>query len=67
MNDFKEMRQITGLAFVEITICADNCVVQNKNKINIWYILWLLETGFFSHMNIFFVQGDTQRVPQILF
>ena len=39
--------------FAELTYIADNCGSQNKNKIDVKFLMWLVESNIFS------------RVPQI--
>ena len=54
--------------FGEITFFPDNCVGQNKNRITIWYALWLLYVElFFSCETVYFLFGETQRTLQIFF
>ena len=49
-----------GPNVLELTIYDDNYARKNKNKnnIDIWYTLWLLEIGLFSHVNLLlFIRG----------
>ena len=39
----------------ELTIWFDNCGQKNNNKIIIWYILWLVNTGLFYHVTLLFL------------
>ena len=56
MNHFKEMGYFDRTDFGELSIFADNCEGQNKNKITIWYILWISDTGvFLIHVTIFII------------
>ena len=58
INHFKDMGYFSGTTIVELTICDDNCVVKNRNKITICYILWILETGVFPLVTLlFFIRG----------
>ena len=40
--------------FGELDIFSDNCVIQNKNKITIWYIICPVVTGIFYCLTPFF-------------
>ena len=47
MNNFKDMKYFSGPIFGELNICSDKCAGQKKNKIYIWYILWIVEKVLF--------------------
>ena len=48
--------------FGEITIIADNCAGQNKNKVMIRFITWLAEIGIFHKITLhFLVKGHTKN------
>ena len=49
------MGYFSSLTLGGVGICAHKSVIQNNNKITIWYILWILETGLFLHVNILWV------------
>ena len=62
------MGYIYGSTIVEFTICADNCTVQDKNNITIWYILWIVKTGVFSCVMLLgFIRGRTNNSVDSLF
>ena len=57
INNLKEMRYFYGPTFGELTICADNCMGQNKKNITIWYVIWIVDTGLFYQVIMFFCYG----------
>ena len=69
---FDEPFQVDGILFVptfgEFPFIADECVVQNNNKITIWYILFVVDTGVFSRVTLlFFIRGHTNNTSFCLF
>ena len=38
----------------ELTLIADNCVGQNKNKYVVRFLMWLVEMGFFQKFVYYF-------------
>ena len=48
-------------------IFTDICAGQNKKKITILYILWMVYTGIFSCVTMLFFQGHTNSAAYILF
>ena len=52
----------------ELTYIADNCGGQNKNKVVIRFLMWLVEVGIFPQIKIFFlVKGHTKNAADRLF
>ena len=52
----------------DISICAENCGGQNKNCIVVWFIIWIIETGFFPKVTlIFYVLVYAKNVSDRLF
>ena len=68
MKNFEEMGYFQAPNYGELTICADNCTGQNKNRMVIWFIIWLVETGHFNKVTLlFFVRGHTKNAADRLF
>ena len=59
------MEYFVGPTFGEITIFGDKCSLQNKNNVVICYILWLVDTSFFSCNFDIFVQVNTNNASDI--
>ena len=52
----------------DISICAENCGGLNKNCIVVWFIIWIIETGFFPKVTlIFYVLVYAKNVSDRLF
>ena len=47
VDNFIDIDYFYNSCMGELTICADNCVGQNKNMIVKLFIIWIIETGFF--------------------
>ena len=67
MNYFKEMRYLSRPTFGQLTIFSDNCPGKNKNKINIFYIICLVDTTIFYHITLFFIRGYAKNTADRLF
>ena len=52
----------------ELTIIADNCGGQNKNKHAVQFLMWLVEAGYFAKIELFFlVKGHTKNACDRMF
>ena len=68
LENFKEWGFFANVQEGEITINADNCTGQNKNKTVIWFCNWLVETGIFPKVTLLFlVRGHTKNACDWLF
>ena len=52
MNNLKDTGYLSGPKFGELIICDDRFMAKNENKSTIWYILWIVETKLFHHLNM---------------
>ena len=54
--------------YVDLSIVADNCGGQNKNRIVVRFLMWLVEMGIFPRIRlIFLVKGHTKNSCDRLF
>ena len=54
--------------YFELSIVADNCGGQNKNRIVLRFLMWLVEVGYFPKIRlIFLVKGHTKNSCDRLF
>ena len=62
------MRYLFDPCMGYFTFCADNGGGQKKNNIVIWFIIWIIKTGFFPKLYLlFFVQGYTKNYADRFF
>ena len=68
VENFKEMGYLSDPWMGDISICAENCGGLNKNCIVVWFIIWIIETGFFPKVTlIFYVLVYAKNVSDRLF
>ncbi len=59
---------LSGRSGKRLSIIMDNCSGQNKNKHVLRLALWLVELGYFQHVEfIFYVRGHTKNVCDRMF
>ena len=67
-KDFQKRGFFNSPNFGELTIVADNCGGQNKNKIVVRFLMWMVETGIFPKVTLLFlVKGHTKNACDRLF
>ena len=67
-KDLKRRGWLNGPNFGELTYIADNCGGQNKNKIVVRFLMWLVESNIFPRVRIFFlVKGHTKNAADRMF
>ena len=68
LKDYKARGFFEGPNDGSLTIIADNCGGQNKNEDVIRFHMWLVEAGYFPHVEIvFLVKGHTKNACDRLF
>lgn len=68
LKDFKIRGFLDQQNFAELTIIADNCGGQNKNKHVVRLLMWLVEMGYFPRITLLFlVKGHTKNSCDRLF
>ena len=59
---------LNGPNFNELTYIADNCGGQNKNKVVVRFLMWLVENKIFPKVTLFFlVKGHTKNAADRMF
>lgn len=68
LKDLKRRGWLQGPNFSELTYIADNCGGQNKNKVVVRFLMWLVENRIFPRVRIFFlVKGHTKNAADRMF
>ena len=68
LMDLKRRGWLGRPNFGELTYIADNCGGQNKNKVVIRFLMWLVECNLFPRVRIFFlVKGHTKNAADRMF
>ena len=68
LKDFKHRGWLNRQNYGDLTIIADNCGGQNKNKHVVRFLMWLVEMGFFPQVRLFFlVKGHTKNACDRMF
>jgi len=68
LMDLKKRGWLSSPNYCELTYIADNCGGQNKNKVVIRFLMWLVENKIFPQVKIFFlVKGHTKNAADRLF
>ena len=68
LKDFKSRGFLDQENYGSLTIIADNCGGQNKNKHVVRFLMWLVEMHYFPEINLFFlVKGHTKNACDRLF
>ena len=68
LMDLKRRGWMNGPNFSELTYIADNCGGQNKNKIVVRFLMWLVESKVFPRVRLFFlVKGHTKNAADRMF
>jgi len=66
--DLKKRGCFNGPNYGELTYIADNCAGQNKNKVVVRFLMWLVENKIFPKVTIFFlVKGHTKNAADRMF
>lgn len=52
LMDLKRRGWLNGPNFEELTYIADNCIEQNKNKIVVRFLMWLVESDLISFLEL---------------
>jgi len=47
LMDLRKRGYLTGKHYGSLTFVAGNCGGQNKNQTVLWFLMWLVEVGFF--------------------
>ena len=68
LQDLKNRGLLSRPNYGNLTYVADNCGGQNKNKVVVRFLMWLVESGFFPEVKIvFLVKGHTKNAADRLF
>ena len=68
LMDLKRRGWMSRPNFSELTYIADNCGGQNKNKVVVRFLMWLVENRVFPRVRIFFlVKGHTKNAADRMF
>ena len=68
LKDLKLCGCFQGPNYGELTYIADNCGGQNKNKIVMRFLMWLVENRIFPQAKIvFLVKGHTKNAADRMF
>ena len=68
LMDLKRRGWLNGPNFGELTYIADNCGGQNKNKVVVRFLMWLVKNKIFPRVKIFFlVKGHTKNSADRMF
>lgn len=67
-KDFAYRGFFNSRQYGDLTIIADNCGGQNKNKVVVRFFMWLMETKVFPRVRLFFlIKGHTKNACDRLF
>ena len=68
LMDLKKRGWLNGQNYGELTYIADNCGGQNKNKIVVRFLMWLVENKVFPKVTLcFLVKGHTKNAADRMF
>ena len=68
LKDLKQRGCFQGPNYSELTYIADNCGGQNKNRVVIRFLMWLVENRIFPQVKILFlVKGHTKNAADRMF
>ena len=68
LMDLKRRGWLNGPNFSELTYIADNCAGQNKNKVVVRFLMYLVENKIFPRVRILFlVKGHTKNSADRMF